>query len=317
MKRVLVTGGAGFIGSHLVDRLCTDQVEVVVLDALTSGTLGNLETWSNSPYLNFVKMDLLDLEKLPKASSDCETVFHLAADPDVRSGSNNPRTHYKQNLVATFNLLEAIRKADSIKTLAFTSTSTVYGDANKIPTPEDYAPLKPVSVYGACKLASEALITSYAYTYGFNATIYRLANIVGPRSQHGIIHDFISKLGKNPKRLEILGDGTQTKSYLYVRDCIDAILVSVGKLKEGVEIYNVGSEDQANVAQIADIICEEMGLTDVEYYYSGGVDGGRGWKGDVKIMLLNVEELKRLGWKPALNSCGAIRKTVKEVCEGK
>lgn len=318
MERVLVTGGAGFIGSHLVDRLCSGQVEVVVLDSLTSGRLENLQKWINGTYFHFLKFDLLDLGKLPKASSECETVFHLAANPDVRLGSDNPKTHYDQNMAATFNLLEAIRKAGSIKTFVFSSTSTVYGDAKRIPTTENYAPLKPISVYGACKLASEALITSYAYTYGFNAVIYRLANVVGPRSQHGIIRDFVGKLRKNSGKLEVLGDGTQKKSYLYVEDCTDAILTGVAKFGKGVETYNVGSEDQADVKQIADIVCEEMGLAGVKYSYTGGVDGGRGWKGDVKVMLLSIEKLRRLGWRPKFSSCEAVKKTVKELLrEGK
>lgn len=313
VERALVTGGAGFIGSHLVDRLLADQTEVVVLDSLASGRLENLATWNKHSSLQFIKADLRDLAKLPKAAINCETVFHLAANPDVQSSSCDPGAHYANNLVATFNLLEAIRKAGGVKTLVFTSTSTVYGDAVEIPTSEDYSPLLPVSIYGACKLASEALIVSYAYNYGFNALICRLANVIGSRSQHGIVHDFIDKLRKNPKRLEILGDGTQTKSYLHVADCVEAILTGIKRLSEGVGMYNVGSEDQANVKQIANIVCDEMGLKNVEYCFTGGVDGGRGWKGDVKIMLLRVEKLKKLGWEPKLNSCGAIRKTVKEL----
>ncbi len=313
VERALVTGGAGFIGSHLVDRLLADQTEVVVLDSLASGRLENLVAWNKNSNLQFIKADLRNLDKFPKVVVDCETIFHLAANPDVQSSSCDPRTHYANNLVATLNLLEAIRKAGNVKSLVFTSTSTVYGDAVEIPTPEDYSPLLPVSIYGACKLASEALIVSYAYNYGFNALIFRLANVTGSRSQHGIVHDFIDKLHKNSEKLEILGDGTQTKSYLHVADCVEAILTGIKRLSERVEIYNVGSEDQANVKQIANVVCDEMGLKNVEYCFTGGVDGGRGWKGDVKIMLLSVEKLKKLGWKPRLNSCEVIRKTVKEL----
>jgi len=151
-----------------------------------------------------------------------EAVFHLAANPEVKLSSTCPEIHYQQNVVATFNLLEAIRKTGNIKTFIFTSSSTVYGEPTKIPTPEDYAPLKPISVYGASKLACEALISAYAHTYGFKAIIYRLANIVGPRNKHGVIHDFMQKLKTKPKELEILGDGTQNKSYLYINDCIEA-----------------------------------------------------------------------------------------------
>jgi UDP-glucose 4-epimerase len=313
LGRAFITGGAGFIGSHLVDALCRNKNEVVVFDNLSSGKLDNISQWLNTPNFVFEQGDLSRLEKIQAHLSDSETVFHLAANPEVRVSSTNPKVHYEQNIAATFNLLEAIRKNGNIKNFVFASSSTVYGEAEEIPTPEDYAPLKPISVYGASKLASEALITSYAYTYGFNAIIYRLANIIGPRSQHGVIFDFINKLGRDPKRMEILGDGTQTKSYLDVEDCVNAILTGINHHNGRVEIYNVGSEDQINVKEIAQIVCGKMGLKNVEYVYSGGVDGGRGWKGDVKVMLLNIEKMKAIGWKPILNSRRAVEKTAESL----
>jgi UDP-glucose 4-epimerase len=243
----------------------------------------------------------------------CEIVFHLAANPEVRVGSISPEIHYRQNIEATFNLLEAVRNHGNIKTFIFTSSSTVYGEPSKMPTPEDYAPLKPISVYGASKLACEALVTSYAYTYGFRAAIFRLANIVGPRSRHGVIYDFIQKLKANPNELEILGDGTQTKSYLHVSDCIEAMLLGLEKADSRVEVFNVGSEDQLNVKRIAEIVVEEMGLENVKFKLTGGVDGGRGWKGDVKNMLLEASKLKSLGWKPRYNSEESVRLAVKSL----
>ena len=208
---MLVTGGAGFIGSHLADALKTQGANISVFDNLTAGTLENIKRWRKDTNFNFIKGDLLsksDLAKIEKTRF--ETVFHLAANPEVRIGSTNPDIHFQQNIVTTHNLLEFLRKTGNSSTIIFTSTSTVYGEPTKIPTPEDYAPLKPISTYGASKLACEALISAYAYTYNFKAIIYRLANIVGPRNKHGVIHDFIQKLNKNPKELEILGDGTQT-----------------------------------------------------------------------------------------------------------
>jgi UDP-glucose 4-epimerase len=317
-EKVLVTGGAGFVGSHLVDVLMTREAKVNVFDNLTAGTLDNIKQWLDNPNLNFIKGDLLnpaDLAKIEKTSF--ETVFHLAANPEVRIGLTNPDIHFQQNIVATHNLLESLRKTKNKPTIIFTSTSTVYGEPTKMPTPEDYAPLKPISTYGASKLASEALISAYAYTYGFKAIILRLANIVGPRSKHGVIYDFTQKLNKNPTQLEILGDGTQTKSYLYISDCIEAMLIGLEKSTEPVEIYNVGSEDQIDVKTIAEIVAEEMGLQNVEFKFTGGVDGGRGWKGDVKNMLLDTSKLKSLGWKPKLNSKQSIRKTVKTLTQNK
>jgi len=221
------------------------------------------------------------------------------------------QTSKKQNIgaISTSNNSETIQNP----TLIFTSTSTVYGEPTKIPTPEDYAPLKPISTYGASKLACEALISAYAYTYDFKAIIIRLANIIGPRSKHGVIYDFIQKLNKNPTQLEILGDGTQSKSYLYVSDCIEAMLLGLEKSTEPVEIYNVGSEDQVDVKTIAQIIIEEMGLKNVKLTFTGGVDGGRGWKGDVKNMLLDIDKIKALGWKPKHNTQQATTETIKEL----
>lgn len=313
LGRVFITGGAGFIGSHLVDKLCENHVEVVVFDNLTAGRMENLKKWLDAPNFKFVFGDLLFYEKILESLVGCETIFHLAANPEVRISSTDPKVHYEQNVLATFNLLEAIRKVGGVKTLIFASSSAVYGDAEEIPTPENYSPLKPISVYGASKLASEALITSYAYTYGFKALIYRLANIVGSRARHGVIYDFIKKLKENPKKLEILGDGTQTKSYLHVEDCVNAMLMGINLNREKVEIYNVGSEDQVTVKEIADIVCEKMGLNNVQYTFTGGVDGGRGWKGDVKFMLLNIDKLKKLGWKPRLNSRQSVERAAEEI----
>jgi UDP-glucose 4-epimerase len=306
----LITGGAGFIGSHLVDRLMESGVNVTVLDNLSAGKLSNISRWLDNSRFKFIMGDMLNPGDVKKSMGNCEIVFHLAANPDVRIGAFNTRIDYEQNILATYNLLEAMRESDC-RSIVFTSTSTVYGEAKKMPTPEDYGPLKPISLYGASKLACEALISGYSHLFGFKSVICRLANIVGSRSGHGVIYDFINKLRSNPKTLEVLGDGTQRKSYLYVDDCVEALLIASEKSREQVEIYNVGSEDTVNVATIARIVIEEMGLSDVEIKYTGGVDGGRGWKGDVKEMLLDISKIKRLGWKPKLNSAEAVRRTSK------
>ncbi len=306
---VLVTGGAGFIGSHLVDALMDRLVEVHILDSLSSGSLDNIKQWIGHPNFKFTSGNLLNQVDIKRTVEGCETIFHLAANPEVRLSSIAPDIHFNHNVVATYNLLEAVRKAEVAESFIFTSSSTVYGEASKIPTPEDYAPMKPISVYGAAKLASEALISAYTHTYGIKAVIYRLANIIGPRSKHGVIYDFIRKLEKNPKELEILGDGKQTKSYLHVNDCVEAMLLGLEKAHHEVEVYNLGSEDWINVEAIARIIVEEMGLKDVAFRFTGGVDGGRGWKGDVKFMLLAIDRLKSLGWKPKLSSVQAVRAT--------
>jgi len=307
--RILVTGGAGFIGSHIVDRLISSGNEVIVYDNLSSGKLEFLEHHMRNKNFKFVKEDLLNFEALKREMMDVDLVYHVAANPDVKIGARDTRIHLEQNVIATHNLLEAMRLND-ISDIVFTSTSTVYGEAKKIPTPEDYGPLIPISLYGASKLAAESLIMAYAHTFGMNTVIYRFANIVGPRSTHGVIYDFIMKLKNNPRELEILGDGTQKKSYLYIEDCVDAIIYGYEHRKEDVEIFNIGSEDWIDVKKIADIVVEEMGLENVKYRFTGGK---RGWKGDVPKMLLSIEKIKSYGWKPKYSSEESVRLTARHL----
>ncbi|MDK2782451.1 MAG: UDP-glucose 4-epimerase [Thermococcaceae archaeon] len=312
--KVLVTGGAGFIGSHLVDKLMEEGHEVRVLDDLSAGDLKNIEQWLGHERFEFIKGDMRDVEVVREAVKGVETVFHLAANPEVRIGAQSPELLYETNVLITYNLLEAMRN-ENVRLLAFTSSSTVYGEAKKIPTPEDYGPMEPISVYGGAKLAAEALISGYAHTFDMKAIVFRLANIIGKRSNHGVIYDFINKLKKNPKGLEILGDGTQRKSYLHVSDTVEAMLHLFREfLKEekAFDVYNIGSEDWITVVEIAEIVSKEMGLSP-EFYFTGGVDGGRGWKGDVKVMLLSIEKAKGKGWKPKMNSRQAVEKTVREL----
>ena len=284
--------------------------KVTVVDNLTSGNIKNLERWVGHSGFSFIDVDLKNAEKIRKAVKDQSTVFHFAANPEVRIGETRPRIHFEENLVATFSLLEALRQEKAFDTLVFASTSTVYGTASMLPTPENYAPLIPISTYGASKLGCEALISSYAHTFGFRALMVRLANIIGPRSNHGVIVDFARKLKVNPNSLEILGDGTQNKSYMYIDDCIDAILHLTDVFvenREKVGIFNVGSSDQIAVRRIADIAAQELSLSNVSYTYTGAAEGGGGWVGDVRNMRLSAEKLKATGWKPLYNSEQAVR----------
>ena len=310
MKNILVTGGAGFMGSHLVDRLIKEGNNVFVYDNLSSGKKEFLEKHFDNPKFKLIVSDLLDKDKLNKTicDYDIDQVWHLAANPDVRSGFSDPKTHLEQNVIATHNLLEAMR-LNEVKFIVFTSTSTVYGEADIIPTPEDYGPLKPISLYGASKLAAEALISSYCYTFEMEAVIYRFANVIGERSTHGVIYDFLGKLKKNPNELEILGDGTQCKSYFLIDDCIEGMIFGKEKRSDRVEIYNIGSEDMITVKELAKNVIEEAKLENVQFTFTGGVDGGRGWKGDVKTMQLSIDKLKGMGWELRYNSSEAVKKT--------
>lgn len=310
----LVTGGAGFIGSNLTEKLLNEGHRVTVLDNFSAGKIGNLQNLQTNTNLTIIREDLKKPQKLQQIIDDCDVIYHLAANPEVRLEQTTPKTHFEENILATFNLLETLRKTNSPKTLVFASTSTVYGDAQTIPTPEDYAPLKPISTYGASKLACEALITSYAYTFNHQALILRLANIIGPHSTHGVIYDFIKKIRTNPKQLTILGDGNQTKSYMHITDCINAtthLTKTLQKNQEKVDTYNLGSNDKITVKQIAHIIAQTMNTPNIKLNFTGGIDGGRGWKGDVKTMQLSINKLTKTGWKPTYTSKQAVQLTAK------
>jgi UDP-glucose 4-epimerase len=307
-RSILVTGGAGFIGSHLVERLLLDN-EVTVLDNFSSGRIEFLEPYRDIADFHLLTGDLMNPKMLDRAVSGKDFIFHLAANPDVKLGAENTHVHLEQNVLATYNLLEAMRKND-VRQMAFTSTSTVYGEAAQVPTPEDYGPLLPISLYGASKLSCEALISSYSHTFQMQSWIYRFANIVGERGTHGVLVDFIRKLRENSGKLEILGSGKQRKSYLEVKDCIRAMIHAVEHSTGEVNVFNIGSEDSVDVTEIADIVVGQMGLDGVEYNYTGGIDG-RGWRGDVKLMLLSIEKIKRLGWSPELGSARALEVAVK------
>jgi UDP-glucose 4-epimerase len=316
-KKIAITGGAGFIGSALAKALVDIGVNVTVIDNLCTGSLKNLTHLLDNPNFTFVKADLTKLpDTFNVIEEDCDAVFHLAANPDVRIGSSDTRIDFDNNLLATYNLLEKIRKSSTCKKMIFTSTSTVYGDAEQIPTPEDYGPLLPISLYGASKLACESLISGYSHMFGFKSAILRLANIIGPTSNHGVIFDFVRKLRLNPHFLEVLGDGKQNKSYLYIDDCIRAILLAYQSLDHkdnSIQIFNVGSQDKIEVSAIAHIIAEEMELDDLEIYSRSIVNGGRGWSGDVKYMQLDTSKIKALGWKAEQQSEKAVRKTVRKL----
>ncbi|MDK6028595.1 NAD-dependent epimerase/dehydratase family protein [Ignisphaera sp. 4213-co] len=316
-EKVIVTGGAGFIGSHMVDYIVVKSLanKIVVIDNFSSGSIKNVEHHIGKDYFELINADLKSFEsKWVDVFKDADAVFHFAANPEVRISSTDPRIHFNENIVATFNVLEAARKFD-VTTHFFASSSTVYGDADKIPTPEDHA-LKPISVYGASKAACEMLYYSYSHLYGFNVAIGRYANIIGYRSNHGVIIDFINKLRKNPNILEILGDGTQRKSYLHVSDAVEAtaIITLYAKERKGYHVFNIGNDDWITVKEIADITVNEMELKNVQYKYILVTPDGRGWPGDVKLMLLDITKIKSLtSWRPKLSSKDAVRKTVREI----
>ncbi|RJS83500.1 NAD-dependent epimerase/dehydratase family protein [Methanophagales archaeon] len=311
--KILVTGGAGFIGSHVVNGLIDAGHEIVVLDDLSSGYKKFIDPHVDKENFQFHRINLLHGD-ITVFFEGVEEVWHLAANPEVRIGAKDTRIHLEQNVIATHHVLEAMR-TKNVRRIIFTSTSTVYGEADKLPTPEEY-PTRPISLYGASKLACEALIGAYCHTFDMHAWIYRFANVIGKRSSHGVIYDFINKIRSNSQELEILGDGNQKKSYIYVDDCIEAMFAGLkAKAKEEdkdkVNIFNIGTEDMINVKRIAEIVCEEMHTsTKPEFKFTGGK---RGWKGDVPTMLLDVSKLNKLGWKQRYNSEEAVRKAIRDL----
>ncbi len=307
-ERVVVTGGAGFLGSHLADALVS-MCSVVAVDDLSSGTLKNLAS-ARKAGAAFAKRDL--------ARGDPATVFrgaavafHYAADPDVRSAAKDPNPTFAGNVVMTFRVLDACRRAD-VARFCLASTSTVYGEAAIVPTPEDYGPLLPKSVYGGTKLACEGLASAFAHAYGLEATIVRYANVVGGRSGHGVVVDFCRKLARNPRSLEILGREPGTaKSYVYVDDAVRGTLAAFEAGRSPVDVFNIGSEDAISVREIADIAVRELGLRNVAYRWTGGVGGG-GWVGDITRMMLATDKLRATGWAPQLGSAAAVGQAVRD-----
>jgi UDP-glucose 4-epimerase len=301
-KRICLTGGAGFVGSHLADRLAPDN-DLTVVDTFDNGR----REWLPDG-VDVVEGDIRERSVIGEAiTPETDLVFHLAADKDP---SRDEVGQFRENNALTESVVERCREA-GVRNIAFTSSSTVYGEAPR-PTPEDYAPLEPISIYGASKLGEESLLSVHAHSHDFTVWNFRFANIVGSRLQLGaVIPDFIRKLREDPSELEILGDGRQEKSYMYVSDCVEAMCYVVEHADAPVNTYNLGTRTTTSVRTIADIVADEMGL-DPEYSFTGG---DRGWVGDVPRMRLSIEKLAALGWEPDGSSDDAVRRATRELLE--
>jgi UDP-glucose 4-epimerase len=303
--RVAVTGGCGFIGSHLVDRLLADDHEVVIVDNMSTGQPRFVASALAHPRASLVEADVKHLEPLVGAFAGCRQVFHLAANADVRHGPEHPRRDLDENTVGTFNVLEAARRA-GVAAVAFSSTGSVYGEATVIPTPEDAPFPVQTSLYGASKLAGEGLITAYAEAYGIRARIFRFVSILGERYSHGHVFDFYKRLLENPHELKVLGDGQQRKSYLYVQDCIDAIVLAMDLEEPRVAIFNLGQDEYCQVNDSIGWITGHLGLRP-RLVYSGG---NRGWIGDNPFIFLDCSRMRATGWTPRLSIRDSILRTV-------
>jgi len=303
----IVTGCAGFIGSNLVDRLLKNKKNYVIgIDNYSTGNAKFLEKARNSKNFKFIKADLLNLNKLKNSFKGGDIIFHLAANADVRFGVNNPRKDLEQNTIVTHNVLEAM-KFNNIKKIVFSSTGSVYGESKVIPTHENSPFPIQTSFYGASKVACEGLISAYCEGFNIQGYIFRFVSILGERYTHGHVFDFYKKLKKNPKKLEVLGNGKQRKSYLYIQDCIDAIFLALKKSKKKLNIFNLGLNDYCEVNQSVKWICDELGLKP-ELKYTGG---NKGWIGDNPFIFLETKKISKLGWRPKKSIKDGVIKTLK------
>lgn len=312
--KVLVAGGAGFIGSHLVDALCSLGHNAISIDDFSNGRKQNIAHLVGNSLYNSYEMDINNLEELQRifAYEQFEYVFHLAANSDIKASANDPAVEYRNTFTTTFNILECMRLYN-VKKMFFASTSAVYGEKPGLIS-ESASDLKPISYYGACKLASESIISAYSYMNQYSSLVFRFPNVIGPRLTHGVIYDFIAKLRKNPNKLEILGDGKQSKPYMHVSDLIRGIIQFMNKPQDEVLVYNIGVETHTNVTHIADLICSEMNLKNVQYQYSGGAGG---WKGDVPHFEYDLWKVHSEGWNALMTSDDAVLRTIKEILQCK
>jgi UDP-glucose 4-epimerase len=304
IQRAFITGGAGFIASHLVDELLSRGASVVVYDNLSTGRMEFLPP--TDAQLKMVKGDVLDLPKLKEAMVGCDFVFHFQANADVRGGKENTRIDLEQNTIATWNVLDAMR-SNNVKAIAFASSSAVYGEPDIFPTPENYAASQ-TSLYGASKYAGEAMIQAYCEYFGMNCFIYRFVSWVGERYSHGIVFDLMKKLQRDRTRLPLLGDGTQKKSYLYVKDGVRGIMLGIEKAQTQKNVYNLGHDYFITVVEVVKIILDELGLQNVVLDFAGGQ---RGWVGDSPLVHLDTTKLKAMGWQPKVSIEEGIRRTAR------
>jgi UDP-glucose 4-epimerase len=304
----VVTGGAGAIGGVLVRALVGQGREVRVVDNLSSGRMENLGELSADPRVRFLRADLKAPPDLRPVFSGASEVWHLAANPDIRRGTTDPRIDLEEGTIATFRVLDAARQANVPRVL-FSSSSVVYGSPTKFPTPEDYGPLLPESNYGAAKLAAEAMLSGFCHSYGMHGWIFRFANIVGPGMTHGVLFDLLQKIKKDRRRLEVLGDGTQSKSYLRTEDCVSGMLLAAEKSNDAVTTLNLGSSDAISVREIVMKVLRAVGATPEVVYGQTRT----GWRGDIPKQLLAIDRIRALGWNPSCGSAEAIDRTIPEL----
>jgi UDP-glucose 4-epimerase len=307
--RFLIVGGAGFIGSHVVERILSDpdpKRSVLVYDNLASGSRSMLHALGVDDRLSLVEADVADLELLRESATGTEICFHFAANPDIAAAAHDPAIDFREGTQLTQNVLEALRTA-GVARLVYASGSGVYGDLGDLEVDEDHGPMCPISTYGASKLGCEALISSYCHMFGLAASAFRFANVVGPRQTHGVTYDFVRRLLRDPTSLEVLGDGSQSKSYIHVEDVVDAMLLISGQQVPGFEVFNVGTDEYITVREIAELVIHSLDLHDSAVHY--GTDS-RGWKGDVPVVRFSSARIRGRGWGNRHSTAQALRASI-------
>lgn len=307
--KILVTGGAGFIGSQLVEFLLNKGDAVTVFDNLSTGKEENLEQARTFKDFIFVKGDIKDSALVDSTVKGHEMVFHLCDNSDIRFAASHPNDYFNQNIFGAFYLLESMRKW-GVKKIIFPSSTTVLGDANQVPSPESYGPLQPMNLYGGAKMACEGILSAYAFTFDMHAWLFRFVDIVGGRMDHGVIHDFVKKLKKNPKELEILGDGSQRRSFLLIDDCIDGIWKAIHQFEKPVNLVHLGNTDQISITRVGELVCQAMELEHVTFKYTGGK---KGWKGDSFTNFISNDSLKSAGWHSSFASEATVLEAAKRL----
>jgi UDP-glucose 4-epimerase len=299
IHKFFVTGGAGFIGAHLVNTLLdTTDATVTVFDNFSNGHRFHFGERVSDRRLTIIEADAQDQDKLIQAIQGHDIVYHFAANSDIARAQQEPAIDFLNGTLLTQNVLEAMR-ITGVRRIVFTSGSGVYGEVGSTPVQENYDRMLPISTYGACKLACEALISAYSFMFDITGTVFRFANVVGPHQTHGVAYDFIRRLAQNPAQLKIFGDGTQSKPYVHIEDILNAFFLMEKTQVGGYDVFNVGTQDYLTVREIADIVCERMGLSNVKYIFTGG---SRGWKADVPVYRLNTDKIRSYGWRNERNS---------------
>lgn len=307
----LITGGAGFIGSHLADRLVEQGETVMVIDDLSLSNFNNIRHLTKLPNFDFIQTNLRFVDKFPHYFFGHDIVWHFGANTNIRKGDGLPNLDFQNGTIVTFNVLEDMRKG-GVKKLVFASSAAVYGDNDNTVLSEDFAPLLPISLYGASKLACEGMISAYSNIFGIQALIFRFANVVGARMNHGLIYNLIRQLKTDPHELEIFADGKQEKSFFLIEDCLDGMFRIMGKCKEQCNIFNLGAETTTTATRVGEIVCEVMGLKDVKFRYTGG---RRGWASDVPKVFYNIDKAKFYGWQTKYTSDEAVRIATERILE--